>query len=97
MKTEIMSLLLPFLAFTTGLNIPVEPSSLLDIDQELLMGGIDPGSLLMRRTSKNLTDNNGPGLKEKINQMQSLYRQHKLQGLNSQDTTTLLLRISKFK
>jgi len=62
----------------------------LDIDEELAMTGIEPGSLMMRSPPRGLFNSTGPALKQKIFELQELYQEHQTVGLNEQKTNTLL-------
>ena len=61
-----------------------------DIDEELALTGIEPGSLLMRSPPRGLFNSTGPALKQKIFELQTLYQEHKTTGLSAQKTSTLL-------
>jgi len=62
----------------------------LNIDEELALTGIAPGSLMMRSPPRGLFNSTGPALKQKIFELQDLYQEHKTKGLNEQKTATLL-------
>ena len=62
----------------------------LNIDEELALTGIAPGSLMMRSPPRGLFNSTGPALKQKIFELQDLYQEHKTKGLNEQKTAPLL-------
>lgn len=62
----------------------------IDIDSELIMSGIEPGHLLMRRLPSTMFNSTGPALREKIYTMQSLYQKYKSTGLEEAETNSLL-------
>lgn len=71
----------------TGKNTGI---SKLDIDREMEISGIEPVQLLARRLPQQMMNNTGPGMREKVFQMQRLYQKHKATGLNAQETSSLL-------
>jgi len=62
----------------------------IDIDYEMTLSGIEPGSLLMRRLPQQMMNNTGQGLREKAYQMQRLYQKYKIKGLTPGETNSLL-------
>ena len=64
-----------------------------DIDEELALTGIEPGSLLMRSPPRGLFNSTGPALKQKIFELQTLYQEQRL--AKNQRINWIMIHVSK--
>lgn len=75
----------------------IDIANKIDIDYEMELSGFEPMMLLSRRLPQVMMNNTGHGLREKVYEMQHLYRKYKVKGLNAAETSSLLLWVSKVK
>ena len=71
-----MRILYSLLSFSTGIAQTAKNTDIvtgipqLDIDMEMEISGIEPVQLLARRLPQQMMNNTGPGMREKVFQMQ---------------------------